>query len=134
ADLREHRTSVGQGVPVLRTEPAEERRRVHRVEDEAPAGTERTRDGREEPLVLVLRVEVAERAEDVDRGVELRLPGQVAHVAAHELDVQAGRVATRGLERRLGEVDTRDAVAAPRQLDGVAAVTARDVEDPRAAL
>src|SRR4051794_26468917 len=109
---------------------------VDGVQHEARAGLERPGDRPSSTLVFRLLREIAERGEEVHGAVELAAPWKVEHVRSHVLDLDARLRGEppRQLERRLRQVDARDAVAAPRELERVASVPAGDVEDPGARL
>jgi hypothetical protein len=86
------------------------------------------------PLSVPMEVRVVEEAERVEqarRAVEAPVAFEVADVAAHEGRADARRlcVAPRHVEEPLHEVDPDHLVAAPRELDGVAAVAAAKVDD-----
>src|SRR5437879_11911795 len=93
---------------------------------------ERPSDSSEDLAVLFGPVEVAERREHADRGVERVREPEASHVALDECRFHLCE--TRGLaglcEKRPGEIETRQAVPALRQPDRVAAGPARDAQDP----
>ena len=99
-----------------------------------PPGTSARRTRRRVSRSSAGSVEVAEGGEDVDHGVELGVEGQRAHVAADPAhrDAASRRVGTRPREHRLAQVVARDAEATLGERDGMAAVTAREVEHARA--
>src|SRR4029077_11764104 len=105
------------------------------VDDEGAAGLERAPEAVEHEAVLVLG-EVADRAEEVHRQIELARELHVANVQAleGEGDIRlAGRLA-RAAELGLAEVHAGRVAAAPRELDRVPAEAARRVEHARAGL
>src|SRR3954451_3204175 len=127
--LLEPQRAVGELAPGPRPEPADERRLVHGVEDKHAARPQHPRDLGELPLVLGLRVEVAERRPDVDGAVEEGvLPRELAHVAAPE--VQLRRREARDLERALRDVETVHLETALGHRHRDPAGPAREVEHP----
>jgi hypothetical protein len=81
--------------------------------------------------VVALLIEVAECSEHVDSDVELGLEADLAHVVVHEGDVDV--VLTGGTARDLqggfAQIHAGDCEPSPGELEAVAAVTARKVED-----
>src|SRR5262249_56031342 len=105
---------------------------VARVDDEGAAGLERAPEAVEHQPVLVVR-EVADRAEEVHRQIELARELHVADVLAleHDRDARlAGRLA-RAAQLGLAEVHTGRVAAAARELDRVPAEAAGRIEHPR---
>src|SRR5712692_9939771 len=103
------------------------------IEDEDAAWPERAPEAVGHQAVLVVR-EIADRAEEVDREVELARELHVTDVLADEPERDAGLVGglPRAVELGLAEVDAGHLVAASRELDRVAAESAGRVEDARA--
>src|SRR2546423_14944173 len=119
-------------VAVARDEPQE----VQRLDQEPAAGAQRPRDPAEDSVVVRVVLEVAERGEEVDRGVELLLVVELAHVSLREV---GGEAFCRGggarvLERAWAEVEAGDAEAAAGELERVPAVSAVEVENACALL
>src|SRR5256714_2896968 len=115
-------------VAVARDEPQE----VQRLDQEPAAGAQRPRDPAEDSVVVRVVLEVAERGEEVDRGVELLLVVELAHVSPREVGGEAfcRGGGARELERAWAEVEAGDAEAAARELERVPAVAAAEIEDP----
>src|SRR4051794_4614323 len=104
----EHEPAVVELLPVARAEPARQDVRAHDLDQERAVRAQRPLDLDEDALVVGLVGEVPERGEEVEHRVELGLPRQLAHVAADELELDAGRrrrVARRG-DRRVAEVES----------------------------
>jgi len=123
--------AVAQLRPVLLAEDAEEALGVDHVQHQAAARLEGPGDGLQDPLVLGLGLEVAERGEEADDGVERLDVADVPHVALAPVD---GHAAVEGLALGLAEEEgvdvlAGDVVAAAGQLHGVAAVSAVQIED-----
>jgi hypothetical protein len=104
---------------------------VVRVDEEASARPQGPRDAAHHLLVLVVGLEVPERREHVDDGVERLLRRQVAHIVADPADGHA-----RLLRSALGHLDVirrdiqpGDIEAAPREGDAVAPMAAAEIED-----
>src|SRR5881296_1816804 len=100
------------------------------IEDEDAAWPERAPESIGHQAVLVVR-EIADRAEEVDREVELARELHVTDVLADEPERDAGLGGglPRAVELGLAEVDAGHLVAASRELDRVTAESARRVED-----
>src|SRR3954449_12131535 len=121
--------------PMLRAWREQDARDVLRLEDEAPARTQRVVELAQDRLVLLVR-EVAEAREPVDESVEAVAPRQLAHVALHVVDIETLRLCfgTRLLEKQLARVDAGDAEPLCREPVRDAAVPARAVQDLGATL
>src|SRR3954452_5768416 len=121
--------------PMLRAWREQDARDVLRLEDEAPARTQRVVELSQDRLVLLVR-EVAEAREPVDDGVEAPAPRHLAHVAFHVIDVEPLRVRFGSglLEKQLARVEARNVEAAGGQRVRDAAVPAWAVEYVGAAL
>ena len=78
-------------------------------------------------------VQVAEAVAETERGVEVRRPRKVAHLASleHGAQLTARDVAPGGLDRTFGEVDPREVVAPRGELGRQASRAAGDVEHAR---
>src|SRR5437016_10193988 len=100
------------------------------IEDEDAAWPERAPESIGHQAVLVVG-EIADRAEEVDREVELARELHVTDVLADEPERDAGLGGglPRAVELGLAEVDAGHLVAASRELDRVTAESARRVED-----
>src|SRR5438093_1545856 len=105
------------------------------VEHEHAAWLERAPEAVDHQSILVVG-EVTDRAEEVDREVELTREFHVPDVLADEPqgDAGLGGGLPRAVELGLAEVHARHLEAAAGKLDRVAAEPARGVEDPRAGL
>src|SRR5207249_3927633 len=105
------------------------------VEHEHAAWLERAPEVVDHQAILVVG-EVTDRAEEVDREVELTRELHVPDVLADEPqgDAGLGGGLPRAVELGLAEVHARHLEAAAGKLDRVAAEPARGVEDPRAGL
>src|SRR5216117_1514822 len=105
------------------------------VEHEHAAWLERAPEAVDHQAILVVG-EVTDRAEEVDREVELTRELHVPDVLADEPqgDAGLGGGLPRAVELGLAEVHARHLEATAGELDRVAAEPARGVEDPRAGL
>ena len=129
--LLEQQPARAEALPHLVAVVADEQVAVRRLDHQPPARAQHAPDLGQHPHVLVV-AEVAERGEEVDRGVEGLVPvRQLAVVGRHELGPRplVARAPPRLREQRLGAVDADDAVAGARERHGVAPEAARDVED-----
>ena len=97
------------------------------------AGFQRPGDHLEGPVVLLVGLEVADRAVvEVEDDVELRLELELAQVALDELRLVAllGGLLAGDLDQFRADLDADDREAVAHQLQRVAAGTAGEVEDP----
>src|SRR2546430_11707259 len=124
--------SVVPSLPGLVRQARDQAVPVEHLHQEFSARMECTGNPLEDLAVFLRTVEIAERREHADRGVERVREPEASHVALDERRFHPGE--TRGLaglrEKRPREIEARHAVPALRQPDRVAAGPARDVQDP----
>ncbi len=105
-----------------------------RVEDELPSALQSSCDGFQE-LEVPLVGEIAEAVSETERAIELRVPGEVSHLARLEdgLEAALSRLRPGFLDELRGEIGPHDLQPAGGELQGEAAVAAGDVQDPQGA-
>src|SRR4051794_33289031 len=128
--LLEQQPALAHEPPVLLAEGADEPVAVQDLDHEPAAGAQDAADLGQRARVLLV-AEIADRREQVERGVEARVgERQLAVVGPLELrPALAGRPACGLVDQRLGAVDADRAVAGARERQRVAAEAARRVED-----
>ncbi len=106
------------------------------VDDELSSRPQRAVEVAQHLQVVIGIFEVAERTVEVEGAVEGVWALETPHVGANGFDVQLqlGGPRTEFFQISLGQIDARDRVAAPRELERVAARPATKVEHRRAGL
>src|SRR3954467_5490460 len=127
--LLEQQPAFAQQPPVAVGPAQHEQVAVHRLDHQPAAGAQHAADLGEYAGVL-LDAEVAERAEQVQRGIEARVrERQLAVVGLHELrPALVPGAAARLTEQRGRAIDAGDPISGTREGDRMAAVAARYVD------
>jgi len=109
---------------------------VRYIQEKLPAWFERVADLVQHLFVVHFVLKVAKSREQVHTGIELSVPGQASHVAAHQVEVHlcfVGRFLSLA-QQILGAIQANHSKASPGQGHCMPALTAAQIQDLRTGL
>src|SRR5204862_6517730 len=104
---------------------------VDDLQEISPSGPEHVRRGLDHQPIIRLIEEIAKAGEEIEDQVKLLAGNRPAHVALQpaNLDAAGLRPGLRHADEIWRQVHPRHLIAAPRQLDGMPALAARQIQD-----